>query len=513
MNGCKGGGGGGGGSPSAAFEGAVSLSGSIKLATGGTIILSGSINYEDRLYDNNGFTGNTIFKPIRFATVEVVLDSAVLSTTTDQNGGYSLVFTNTGSPGFYIRVIAETSNLHVKNHVINGGIYSARSDTLDTGKDGDFTTLSVGAGGAFNILDVLTDGMTFLSGLPGKTPPDLTAFWEMNSCDGTFFEGTNNSNSIHLLGGCPSDNPADTDEYDDDIILHEFGHFAAFNFSKDDSPGGTHFLNDNTEDIRLAWSEGWAHFFSSAIRGNPTQVDTVGSIASFFEIEGPSFPSFNNYTTNEVAVAAVLWDIFDNTNEAFDALSLGISPTWDVFYGYLPIAASVSIEDFWEGWFVKLYDSQTDMVIISNDRQMELSQDTFEPDNSTAQAKNITTDGSMQHHTLYPLGDVDVVSFSVIQNNTYSIETLNLSNGADTFIEILDSNGTPIPGSNNDNRNGIIYPINCFICPPNNNTALSSRVQITATATETIYVRVSRSLSAPDSAGVYGSYDLKISSP
>lgn len=511
IDGCRSG---GDSSPPAATGGAVSLSGSIKLVTGGTIILSGSIKYEDKLYDNSGFTGSTIFKPIRFASIEVVrdIDSAVLSSTiTDSDGIYSLVFTNTDSPGIYIRVIAETSNLHVKNNVINGNIYAARSDTFDTSKAGDFTTLSVWAGGAFNILDVLTDGMIFLSSLTGTPQPMLTAFWEKNSCDGTYFDGFDNS--IHLLGGCPVANPGDTDEYDDDIILHEFGHFAAANFSEDDSQGGDHFLDDNTEDIRLAWSEGWAHFFSSAIRGNPRQVDTILSIASSFEIEGPSpLASSTIYTTSEVSVATVLWDIFDNTNEAFDALSLGISPIWDVFYGYLPTAPSVSIEDFWDGWFKRGHGFETEMLNITEDRKMELFEDNFEQDNSPDPTRKITVNEPAKHHTIYPLGDKDVVAFDVTQGQTYTIETLNLSNGADTFLEILDSNGTTVIASN-DNYSGITYPINCFMCPPNDATTLSSRVKITASNTGILYARITRSSSAPNSAGMYGSYDLKASFP
>ena len=306
--------------------------------------ISGSIRYDDRVYDNTGFTGGTELKPVRFAAVEVVRnsDSIVLSSsTTDSSGRYSIQFTNTDTPGVYIRVISETDCVLIKNSVSGNAIHAVISPIINDSAGESFIinmdiAVSSEAGGAFNILDVLTDGMTFLSSLTGTPQPTLTAFWEKNSCDGTYFESLDNS--IHLLGGCSGD----TDEYDDDIILHEFGHYASANFSRDDSPGGPHSLGDNTEDIRLAWSEGWAHFFSSAIRGNPRQVDTILNSASSFEMEGPSLfassfdlDSSSIYTTNEVAAAAVLWDIFDNTNEAFDALSLGINSIWDIFPGYL----------------------------------------------------------------------------------------------------------------------------------------------------------------------------------
>lgn len=494
------------------------------LGTGNSITLSGSIRYEDKAYDNNGFTGATTFKPVRFAAVEVVRcsDSQVLSgASTDSAGGYSLVFTNTGTASVYLRVIAETGNAGIKNNTTDNAIYSVKSGTIDDSKGSAFTTniditVSSGAGGAFNILDIFTDGDLFLEGFGLTAIPKLTAFWEKNGCDGTYFQDSDNS--IHLLGGCSGD----TDEYDDDIILHEFGHFAAANFSRDDSPGGDHTLGDNTEDIRLAWSEGWAHFFSSAVRGVPNQTDTILNTASTFEIEGPSLfgsninlDSLGIYTTSEISVATVLWDIFDNTNtnETFDALSLGINSIWDVLSGYLilPTVSSVSIEDFWDGWFVREYGFPTEMINISSDRKMELFSDGFEPDDSPNSARKIAV-GSTEHHSLYPAGDKDIVAFDVALGLSYTVETLSLSNGADTNIEILDSNGTTVIASN-DNSSGLTYPLNCFICPPNDATTLSSKVQITPPASGTLFVRVSRSASAPNSSGTYGSYDLRISSP
>lgn len=485
--------------------------------------ISGRITYEDKTYNNNGFTGTVTFKPVRCAAVELVrnADSTILSSTsTDSAGAYSLIFINPGSPGVYVRVIAETDSVIVKNNINANAVFAVKSDIIDETANEIFTkdidiTISSGAGGAFNILDVLTDGVLYLKGLTVTIQPKLAAFWETNSCDGTFFDSS--GNSIHLLGGCKGD----TDEYDDDIILHEFGHLIAVNFSRDDSPGGEHFLNDNTEDIRLAWSEGWAHFFSSAIRGNSSHVDTVLNAASSFEIEGPSrlgstinLNSSSVYTTSEVSVAAVLWDIFDSANEPlFDALSLGINPVWDVFSNYLisPSVSSVSIEDFWDGWFVRGHNSSAEMLNITTDRKMELFLDGFESDNSTNTTRKIAI-GSTEHHTLYPAGDQDLVAFDVTQGQGYTIETLNLSNGADTYIEILGSDGITIIASN-DNRDGKSYVINCQKCPSNDNTTLSSSISIVASTTGTTFVRVSRSPSAPDSAGVYGSYDLKVSSP
>ena len=164
------------------------------------------------------------------------------------------------------------------------------------------------------------------------------------------------------------------------------------------------------------------------------------------------------------------------------------------------------------------HGSQAEMETLVPSRQMALKADTLEQDNTVASAKSITVNGASQTHTLYPSGDIDFdidfVSFLVTASGTpHTIETFGLTNGADTFIELLDSNEVPILGSNNDNVNGITYDQNCFICPPNDATTLSSKVQITPSASGTLFVRVSRSPSAPNSSGIYGSYDLRITSP
>src|ERR1700756_5147679 len=102
--------------------------------------------------------------------------------------------------------------------------------------------------------------------------PAVTAFWSpLNSpalgggkeaIGSTYFDAK--TNTISLVGN----RAVDSDEFDDSVILHEFGHLAAASFSRDSSPGGIHVLGDAL-DPRIAWSEGWANFFSSAVRNVP----------------------------------------------------------------------------------------------------------------------------------------------------------------------------------------------------------------------------------------------------
>jgi hypothetical protein len=71
-------------------------------------------------------------------------------------------------------------------------------------------------------------------------------------------------------------------------------------------------------------------------------------------------------------------------------------------------------------------------------------EDPYEVDGGPSQARTIATDGSPQHHTFYPAGDEDWISFEVVDPDVdYVIETFNLI-GSDTVIYLYDSNGVTL---------------------------------------------------------------------
>jgi len=540
LSGC---GGGGGGGTSSACSG--------PLGSGLPLSITGHLQYEDRAYDKDGFTGTISVKPIRFATVQVVRscdNSTVLNSSdsvSDGNGDYTVTFTNSGAAGVYVRVLAAAPSRQIIIQKPPNALWAITSETdpVDDGGPGPFTTdltaTTVGGGGVFNLLDVMTSAAEFVDGLTGGSLPPLAVNWFPGSCDGTYFDSS--TDSIFVLGGC---NDGDTDEYDDPVVAHEFGHFVSSVYSRDDSPGGQHFLNDNTQDIRLAWSEGWGDFFSSAARNDPLYVDTIGTGSTAaanlsFNLEdlstvmnGINLETDSVYTTNEISVAAVLWDILDAspaetfTNTAgTDAVSAGMAPIWDVIANYLTCSAcgitNVSFEDFWDGWFSLGYGLQAEMETVVADRKMALASDGFEPDDSPATAVPITVGGGAQTHTLYPAGDLDFVSFPATGGTQYTIKTSGLTNGADTLLEVFESDGTTLITSNDDaapvtgksSTCGVNLVTQASTCPPNDDLTLSSKVIFTPTADGTYYVRVKRSPTSPPSAGLFGSYNLKITSP
>jgi hypothetical protein len=76
--------------------------------------------------------------------------------------------------------------------------------------------------------------------------------------------------------------------------------------------------------------------------------------------------------------------------------------------------------------------------------------DTFEPDDSIAQAKRITADGVLQTRNFYPAGDVDWVRLPV-GSGAYVIAT-NVNNNLypDTVLTLYAANGSTPLASNDD---------------------------------------------------------------
>jgi hypothetical protein len=499
-----------------------------------TLSVTGTAEYEDRNIDQDGFTGQKTLKPIRFADVELVRNSdgtVLASTTTDATGSFSLTFANSGVPGVYARVLSRTRDPLVKIEVTNltGALYAISSNTSDE-TAGTSLTFSLTApvvtasneavGGAFHIMDTFVEGSEFVRGLSGSVPPLVKARWELGSTTGTYYNTL--LDQINILGGSGIQT-GDHDEYDDSVLLHEYGHHIAKYFSKDDSPGGIHYFADNTQDIRLAWSEGWATFFGAAVIDRSDYIDTVGGDppsngASSIDLEIRPSSSPLIYTTSEGAVATVLWDVFDQSiDEAFDLLGGKMAQIWDVFENSVAVAASTDIEDFWDGWFNRGHGFATEMQSVAADRQMEFIEDPS-GSNNDASCSTMVAFNSPLEETLYSSTsnvDLDYFCLQLVQGTAYNIETTALSNGADTFLEILDNQLYVL--SSNDNRTDSTDYSQCetpsapnLSCPSNNSSALSSKITYTPSSTSQYFVRVFRSSKAPGSAGNYGSYDLRV---
>ena len=76
--------------------------------------------------------------------------------------------------------------------------------------------------------------------------------------------------------------------------------------------------------------------------------------------------------------------------------------------------------------------------------------DSYEPDNTYSQATTISTNGTIQSHSINPAGDVDWVKFSATSGKDYTIET----SGCDTYIYLYSTNGTTVLAQDDDGGEG-----------------------------------------------------------
>jgi hypothetical protein len=456
------------------------------ICRGPGVVVGGKVTFVKRLYNEQGLTGDRVVKPVRYGAVEIVreVDGSVVATTfTDKNGSYCTdVRQLTSFSTVYPRVASKTDPQKFKIVVTgdDGGLYSRPGDPFDASKPGiykrDFplplmaqpSGFEFPFSGAFNIMDVLTTGEEKAVELTGQAPSDtLFGVWTPGSVFGSGSVGTyfgadeQTDNAFIVLSGGAAGGPdvGDHDEYDDDVIFHEFGHFMAYSFSKPSEIGGPHYLNDNTQDIRLSWSEGWATFFSAAIRNNPLMVNTYagdpGSLnqefSYSFNIEKPSsavltgigtpLEEYGTYTTSEIAVAAVLWDLLDGYGEGGDVSAEGLQRVWQIVGQFKTILPpTVTLETF-ATYFKNFFPASfANFATTATLRKIEFVPDAYEsrPDDVRGSAPDAGLVATC--HTLYPAGDVDYAKFTVNVPRSVTVETFNLSNGADTFLQVVDAN-------------------------------------------------------------------------
>lgn len=511
---------------------------------GGSVTISGKIQYQDKEYGVNGFTGNMPYKFVRHAAVELVSgNSVLLSAMTDSRGFYSMTTSPTST--VYIRVKTTAtppgSGVAVEVKNLSGGMYAAGgNDFFLSGPANVNISISASSiGGAFNILDVFANGFEFVNNLSTYPTVTLSGFWQQNSSEGTYY-----------CTGCPSPGDGiyvfsivggDTDEYDDDVLYHEFGHYAADHFSWDDSPGGPHRLTNDDLDMRLAWSEGWGDAFPGFIKmwlyanypellSTPTglslteYIDTSGSQAQIaIDMGAPDGTYKGSYlfACSEIAIAKILLDV----NKSF-----GMPDIWSVFEDFKanPPAGPVNLELFWDRWHSLPGTVSKNIDSMFTGRSIFYSPDSSEPDNDLMSASTYTPNVTgLQLGTLYADTDNDIVSFSVGNGQHYTISTLNLKNGADTYITLLNPQG--IVMDTRDNTNGSVYSGSLVpsdiqanrglicdfwgICHDNGYDILGTSLSFIASSGGTYYANIQSSPSRPLSAGRYGSYTLRITSP
>lgn len=253
---------------------------------------------------------------------------------TDEKGGYSIPVRLASQPRVYVRALAQTENATVVRatdraewSIVSEPFAPPRTRTVLRDL---LATDSSRVAGAFNIAATIWRANTLVhAAQPGITLPRVEIRWDTTYSGNTFFR---QQEAVAFINGRRG---RDSDEYDDHVIAHEYGHYLMSSFSRESSPGGDHSFSEQV-DPRLAWSEGWANFFAAATTGSPHYIDTgavrgrqVVLVQMDLEDDVPSGDHPGIYS--EHSVSSVLWDWFDEAADAPDALALGFTPMWTAF--------------------------------------------------------------------------------------------------------------------------------------------------------------------------------------
>jgi hypothetical protein len=316
-------------------------------------------------------------RPIRRATVQLLdaNDTIIGTTTAGEDGSYAFSDVNAGID-VRARVRAELKmsgapswDVEVRDNVDTSDspaplkerpLYVVQWELFNTGAqdtdNADFTARTgwngstyagTRAAAPFAVLDTIYNGIkTVVAVDPTVAMPPLDAFWSANNLqvalDGpptpdnirngelpvSFY--STSQDSLFLLG----DADQDTEEFDDHVVMHEWGHYFEDNFSRSDSIGGQHFLGESL-DLRLAFGEGFGHAIAAITLDDPQYCDTgaVSSGAGSFGFSTESNNSGLQGWFNELSVATILYDLWDTNADGVDTGSIGFAPIYETMTG------------------------------------------------------------------------------------------------------------------------------------------------------------------------------------
>ena len=333
--------------------------------------ISGKVTFDRVPFDTQAGQGlnpaGATEQPARGVVVEAVgaANDILASGLTDAAGDYSLVVANNTS--VVIRAKAQmlktssgaTWDVRILDNTNGDALYALDSSTFNTGTSNATRNLRAASGwggtsytgtraaAPFAILDTMYRAQQLIVSAAASTAfPALNVYWstmnkptlnrlcidegdigvtfyttgsaENDDCSDPLAEG------IYVLGDFTQ---GDTDEFDQHVLAHEYGHYVEVKFGRSDSIGGPHGEGDKL-DLRVAFGEGWGNAFSGMVLNDPIYRDSFGGATNDFRIDMETddtrFSDGGWYS--ETSVGEVLWDIFDSGSEPGDGVALGFTP-------------------------------------------------------------------------------------------------------------------------------------------------------------------------------------------
>jgi hypothetical protein len=346
---------------------------------GGNVVVSGKITFDRVPFKAPPLEGLNPVAPVESPARQVVVEAvdagngvAIASTTTDVNGDYAL--TVAGNVSMFIRARAQmirsgaapSWEFSVRNNTNSDALYTLDGSAFNPGGANATRNLKAAIGwngttytdrsaAPFAILDTIYRAKELvLSGNPSAVLSSLNLYWASTNrptlnrlCPDTgdigtsFYIGAGGQDDctpqglvpagIYILGDFSSAS-SDTDEFDQHVIAHEFGHYFEDRLSRSDSIGGDHGGGDRL-DLRVAFGEGWGNAYAAMSLNDPAYRDSQQRVNSEFGFNLESDDQTAEGWFSEFSVGEILFDIFDSTADGADAVSLGFAPIFAVMTG------------------------------------------------------------------------------------------------------------------------------------------------------------------------------------
>jgi hypothetical protein len=339
----------------------------------GAITFQGWVTYDfvPATYDPVNKTGTLSFasasvKPVRKAVVRVRDGATLLATgTTDVDGYYTLTFFPGAATTVSLEALARTTApaIQVEDNTDGNAVWAVGATMEATSGRRDLHATHGWTGttydppkriaAPFAILDSMYTAAKGFLDIPRAVPfPPLKVNWSPENSPSSTYDPASGAivtshyapweSEIYVLGKAD----VDTDEFDAHVIVHEWGHFFEAKLSRADSPGGPHGLGD-VLDPRLAFGEGYGSALAAMLLPRPIYADTYWTPKGFgaFGWDSENVPSpTDDYDAeglsqnpgpfSEMSIIRLLYDLFDaGTNEAWDTVSVGLGPIYDVLVG------------------------------------------------------------------------------------------------------------------------------------------------------------------------------------
>jgi len=331
-------------------------------------LVLGRAEFEKRQVLDEGLSGSAFPAPIPFAHVEFLVgpDPPVVLTLSTDPWGYYCQDVDADTP-IRVRVCSRSAvppaslSVLVMDNATDQVSYAMESSSFTTSGNGyvrlDLLAPAEGPAriaGAFNLLSECSRASRRVQDTLNLLLPPLRVFWEPGnaayiSTSGFYTKdfGSGPVPAIQILGGLiGAEEFTDTDEFDDHVVVHEYGHYVQHAVSTDSSPGGRH--GGERLVPNLAFSEGFATWFACTILGDSMYRDTVGRGDWGYvgvDMDGESvawqLPLVKGIGSEET-VLEILWDLFDGPTKPgdrdADGQELGFAPVLGAVASFDPSA-------------------------------------------------------------------------------------------------------------------------------------------------------------------------------